>query len=168
MKQTVKADYDPSILIMADEEYPVIGDLFSEKQMNDFYHKMIDFHREAQCLEKSRLLQALLLPITTLLLMGEIEVFDADGRSSFAHYFNLPYEFHAWLEPIGAGAIIDISLPGVIMRGRKFEDDEGFILQNREPVFLAGPPPSWIVYRPKALFFEGHVVNLRSLGGGGK
>jgi hypothetical protein len=78
-------------------------------------------------------------------MIGSLLVVSGDGKSEYGHYFNPPYEFHAWLQegPI----IVDVALPGVIESGLMLTDEVGPFISGREPLILAGEPLTWMKYQ---------------------
>lgn len=76
---------------------------------------------------------------------GGLHVWSIDFRSAYGFNWNPPFEGHAWLQD-HRGQIIDFSLPGIILRGLETCDEIGPYLINRDPVILAGFPPSWCKY----------------------
>jgi len=80
------------------------------------------------------------------IVFGSIFVVSITGTSSFGYAYHPTYgEFHAWVEY--QGQIIDWSLPEVINMGMTSQDDQGYLIEGREPFILAGWPPDWVLYR---------------------
>jgi hypothetical protein len=65
---------------------------------------------------------------------------ELDGSmTTYRHEYNPPFELHAWVRPAkNAQVIIDLALPGMILRGKRMEDDIGPLLQNMPVFALAG------------------------------
>ena len=73
-----------------------------------------------------------------------MRVLSDDYKSAYGFDYNPPNELHAWLDV--DGYVLDLSLPGVILRGLNLADEQGPFLKGREPAILFGPPPDWILY----------------------
>lgn len=145
-------------LIEGTEKYPIIGNLLSEKEAEYFITLCIGLQTSANCYEKAMLVfknQHLLSVISeknkVRLCLGAIRVWSTDGRSAYGHDFNPPHELHAWIEV--DDKIIDISLPGVIIRGINYRDQEGPVLIGRTPFILAGKVPKWIHYKTAEKYY---------------
>ena len=154
MTELVIVDLEQGGPMSGEESYPVIGNLFFDEDFIQFYlvQKMMKRFKGLPlmggCLEKARLAQEQFA--STIIIAGKIRIASEDNTSFYGHDFNPPFEMHAWLiHNNNPNLIIDLALPGVILRGMKEKDEHGPFLTGREPVILAGKPPEWIVYEPK-------------------
>lgn len=132
------------------ETYPIIGNLLQQTESAKLLGLCAGLQESAQCLEKSFIVLRNKTPLPDspkmYLCLGAIRVWSTGGTSSYGHDFNPPREFHSWIE-VG-NSIIDLALPGVIIRGTRLYDDVGQVLTGRTPVILAGRPPLWLQYKP--------------------
>lgn len=145
-KTSVMMDWDETVLMTGKERFPIMGTLLSEEIVEGIVKDFEGLKLYADCADKIRITQQS-IHIGTILTIGAIRIWDAKGRGCYGFDFNPPFECHYWLSVAGLrGAIIDLSLPGVILRALKFKDDEGPIVEGRVPAYLAGHPPQWVQY----------------------
>ena len=155
--ETVMMDAEFDVCMDGTERYPIIGStvehrntillLFGEDYIKKLYQAqsmLKGLPLYANCLEKAMLARKLL---GGTLVAGAMRVLSEDMKSAYGFDFRLPYECHVWLEYIG-GCIVDLALPGVILRGMKSKDEQGPFIVGREPSILAGYPPEWLIYKP--------------------
>lgn len=147
---TLSVDWDPEEKMTGEESYPVIGSLLSKRKFDDICRDcFMGLYAYADCVDKNVRGREALIEIPTVLAIGAIRVWDKFGKGCYGFDYNPPYEIHSWLVPKKyPRAVIDFSLPGVILRALKFVDEEGPIVEGRKPTYLAGPPPQWIQYHP--------------------
>jgi hypothetical protein len=142
-------DWNPEEVMTGDERYPVIGSLLKRSKFEEICKSQFKgLYTYADCVDKNHRGREALTEIPTALVIGAVRVWDKYGRGCYGFDYNPPQEIHAWLVPIEfPRAIIDFSLPGLILRALKFEDHEGPIVGGRTPAYLAGPPPKWLQYQ---------------------
>lgn len=142
MTETIVADARFDVVMTGEERYPIIGleklDFLVAEVLKEFRGLPL----YAGCLEKATLAQQ---QFGGTIHLGMMRVTSGDGKSAYGFNYNPPTELHCWVEygPL----VIDLSLPGVIMRGLKLRDEVGPFLVDRTPSVLLGPPPSWLYYR---------------------
>jgi len=137
-------------LLTGSERYPIIGDAVSEDDVASLFTSFRNLRKYWDCLGKAYRAQNFLGKRRVML--GSLLVVSGDWKSEYGYYWNPPFEFHAWLD-LGSGAIFDAALPGVIEKGLTTRDSVGPYIVDREPVVLAGPPLSWMKYRPVEEFW---------------
>ena len=146
---------DKNAKMTGEERYPVIGSLLSQdnadfiigllcKGLNPFW----------DCLPKALLVKERFG--FGHIMLGSCLVYNSDMSAYYGYEFFPPYEFHAWWQRTTEdnSVIIDIALPGVILKGNKVIDSQGPILYGREPSILAGYPPFWIKYKAEAEYVD--------------
>ena len=141
----IKADLNPQQLMTGEERYPVLGSLLNKVQANILLKRSKGFQLYGDCLRKAATVYEFITSWESkvTISMGQLFVQDPDG-TQYGFSYNPPFELHAWVDV--AGLIIDLALPGVILRGKNMRDDHGFFLSNTEPVILAGGVPYWLYY----------------------
>lgn len=153
--KTYTTGFNDDELLTGNEIYPVIGDLLDVSMAEALYsaYGSLRFKRYWDCVEKTMLAKKLLSAFMTsrkapTIMVGALEVWSIDKKSSYGFDFEPPFQFHAWLQ-IGE-LIIDIALPGVIEKGLQLRDHIGPSLVGREPVIFAGDPKTidWLSYEP--------------------
>ena len=142
--ETVVYDAEFDIRMKGDEKYPLIGNQSEISVVNSMIAECKGLPLYAGCLEKAIIAQRY---FGGTIFVGAMKVVSADGNSTYGFDFNPPTELHAWVS-IEKG-IIDLSLPGVIMRGMKLRDEIGPFLVGRDPSILFGIPPEWLIYSGK-------------------
>lgn len=158
--EQIVVDFEPSVRLRANEDkYPIIGDLVSKEVMDNVQKRLVGCQKYAQCLEKSTITRAL-LPFPTRVIFGSLRVFDVDWKAAYGFDYHPPFEFHAWLVTLDGRGVIDVGLPGVILRGRKMVDDRGPLLVDRYPIIIAGVPPDWAQYDPRAIYHQGRLIEF--------
>jgi hypothetical protein len=136
-------DKDREALLTGDEEYTVVGFAVDYKVVREILEAYKGLNRYWNCIEKARIAREIL--DRGRVWMGGAMVASADWLSSYGHYWNPPYELHAWVE-LGRGEIFDAALPGLIQKGTETYDHIGPALIGRKPVVLAGLPQKWMRY----------------------
>ena len=76
---------------------------------------------------------------------GELFVDSKEKSTNFGYKFNPPYEFHCWIGLPGEN-ILDVSLPGTILKGKLTSDNVGPFLIGRKEFILNGRPKNWLHY----------------------
>ena len=136
-------DKDREALLTGEEEYTVVGFAVDYEVVREILKACAGLNFYWACLEKARIAQEIIGRGEVW--MGAAMVASADWLSSYGHYWNPPFEFHAWLE-LGMGQIFDVALPGLIQKGTETYDEVGPALIGRKPVILAGYPQKWMRY----------------------
>jgi hypothetical protein len=145
-------DYFDKERMTGKEQYEIIGNLLNKEQLACLIYACTDCILTANCVEKACITKAhtssglLVKQDNWKIAIGSIKIFSKDMQSTFGHNFNPPNELHCWLEN-DKKEIIDIALPGVIIRGLRAKDELGSFLAGRTPVVLAGEAPNWIIYK---------------------
>lgn len=130
------------------ERYLVAGKMLSKKQADELMTQCAGLLRHWDCIAKAKLVQDYLG--YGQVVVGSCQAFSCDGMSGYGHFYNPPFELHAWWQPrTGTPARIDIALPGLIEMGLKTKDAVGVILSGRKPIILAGIPQQWMRYVSK-------------------
>lgn len=149
--ETVVADMNNERMT-GKEKYPILGQLLLVSEAEVLMSRCAGLHTSADCLEKAsvviqnqHLLSLIPKESKLRLCLGAIRVLSTDGMSAYGHAFVPPNELHAWVEV--DNMIMDISLPGVIIRGMNCRDQIGIVLTGRFPLILAGKVPDWIWYK---------------------
>lgn len=141
--ETIVHDAEFDVLMKGDERYPLIGNQSSIEMyvVNNMMPVCKGLPLYAGCLEKAIIAQKY---IGGEIILGSMKVISADGTTTYGFDFNPPNELHAWVKV--QGCVLDLSLPGVIMRGLKSRDAIGPFLEGRTPSILFGIPPEWLIY----------------------
>lgn len=141
-------DPDEGLTMTGQERYTIKGGLLNEKQAASLMVQCKGLNPIWNCLEKAQLVRRFLG--FGHVVVGGCMVLSRDRLSTYGHYFNPPYEFHAWWQKHAAPnqPIIDIALPGLIKKGIETSDEQGPFLVGRKPIILAGRPLRWMEYRP--------------------
>ncbi len=134
------------LLMTGDERYPIIGDLLSVEKADMICSMFKGLFLTGSCVEKNSIASHV-IGGAKVLVVGAMRVLSADGRSAYGFDWNPPTELHAWIQE--GDSVIDLSLPGVIIRGMMTSDEEGPFLVGLTPAILAGPVPDWLIYEPK-------------------
>ena len=136
------------------ERYPVIGGLFTADIAEVIMPKLKGLNPFWDCLAKADIVRNFYA--FGHIMLGSCLVYNSDMSAYYGYEYFPPYEFHAWWQNnIGENPmIIDIALPGVILKGNKVIDSQGPILYGREPSILAGYPPFWIKYKAEAEYVD--------------
>lgn len=146
MKTTAYTEgFTDSRIMTGDETFRIKGHAVSREKIKQIVKACKGLKLNWDCYEKAIIAKRLVGSGDVV--VGEIQVFAPDKSSAYAHYFNPPFEFHAWLQ-LGKN-IIDVSLPGVIENGLTLKDQYGPCLFGRSPFILAGRPPWWTEYKIK-------------------
>jgi len=131
------------------ETYPIIGELLDDKLLREVFSECNGLNIYWGCLEKALIVKKHLGK--GIVVLGQCMAVSLNGKSAYGHYWNPPLEFHAWWQESlypKEQSIIDISLPGLIMKGSESFDEIGFLLTGRSPIVLAGVPENWMRYTP--------------------
>jgi len=142
--ETIVHDAEFDVLMNGDEQYPLIGNKSRVAIVNSMIAECKGLPLYAGCLEKAIIAQKYL---GGTIFIGAMKAISEDGTSTYGFDFNPPTELHAWVEV--QGLTVDLSLPGVIMRGLKLRDEIGPFLEGRTPSVLFGIPPEWLLYSAK-------------------
>jgi hypothetical protein len=130
------------------ETYRIFGSKLTRDQLRCIYEGCAGLNLYWDCLRKAFIVKQYLG--FGVVVAGRCMILSADGSSSYGHYWNPPYEFHAWWQPWFKRGIstdiIDVALPGLILKGSSSQDKIGFMLTGRSPVVLAGPHADWMAY----------------------
>jgi len=135
-------------LITGTEVWPVLGKLLPKAELAALmkmitgYNLYYDCNRKAEAVRKVKGFG--------YVVGGAVMVLSAKSNGAYGHYWNPPFEFHAWWSPIlkDTSMIVDLALPGLIMLGSKVKDSVGYVLEGRDPMILAGKPRDWMMYHP--------------------
>ena len=148
--------YDGTAQRMTGEEsYPVIGDAMHQRFADAMMRICKGTMLHADCLEKA-VRMAYYGPFNTAgtIALGALTIDSEDFKSTFGFAYNPPLEMHAW-NIFGGEFIIDLSLPGAILRGMNSRDEVGPFLVGREPAILAvrngQEIPQWLHYEVKEI-----------------
>jgi hypothetical protein len=169
---------DNNVIMTGEEMYPVIGffsdiiiDLTGPLICTDESRLTLSKHEVAElmkmckglnlywnCLEKAILVRKYMG--RGVVCIGQMYIWNSDFTANFGYGFNLPYEFHAWWQENEdkKSPIIDIALPGVVLKGSKLADEVGPIIVGREPAILVGYPHNWMVYERKYVIGNSVIV----------
>lgn len=148
-------DYNPDELMIGNETYKILGNLLSDRDRIIITRGCSLLKLTADCDKKAFLVKDYFMcfrrEFNWRVMMGSIKIFSLDMLATYGHNYNPPFEFHCWLEKEENGKkfIIDLALPGTIIRGLRARDEIGSFLEGREPVILAGEAPDWIIYESK-------------------
>jgi hypothetical protein len=136
------------------EIYPVKGFLIPSTVITIIIDRMRGLLLTANCLEKAVVVSNVLQEYYKCkinIVFGSICI--TWKGTQYGHLFNPPLEFHAWNtietknKQYSESYIIDFSLPGVIIRGKKFKDEQGTFLIGLKPIILNGICPDFIQYK---------------------
>jgi hypothetical protein len=144
-EETIVRDYCEHERMTGKENYEILGNLLTKDQVGQLMYACTNTILTADCVKKACITKAHLQDNNWKIAMGAIRVFSKDMLSTYGHDFNPPKELHCWLEK--EDKIIDIALPGVIIRGLRACDELGSFLEGRTPVILAGESPDWVIYK---------------------
>lgn len=155
-------DLNRSALMTGEEKYGIFGAAIDPKMAGDIIAKYKGLQLYGQCLEKAiiaiRHLREVNFDGEFIVAMGSMKITWMDNTGDVTQYgndYNPPYEFHAWVVPNQKRElIIDLALPGMILRGQKFRDWKGFYLKGLIPGILAGSVPEFIEYSPRAFMSD--------------
>jgi hypothetical protein len=136
-------DKDRDATLTGEEQYPIIGSAVPEEIVRIILTHYKGLNRYWDCIKKAQIASEILGRGEVWL--GAAMVASSDWLSSYGHYWNPPFELHAWVE-LGNGLIFDAALPGLIQKGMETCDHVGPALTGREPVILAGFPTRWMYY----------------------
>ena len=145
--EKILLDLNENERMSGNEQYEILGNLLTETQVKHLIYSCKNRILTADCVEKSHLVWFYLKDISWKIVIGSIKVFSKDMKATYGHDFNPPRELHCWLEK--ENKIIDIALPGLIIRGLRAKDEIGSFLEGRTPIILAGEVPNWIIYNAK-------------------
>jgi hypothetical protein len=141
-------------IMTGEESYPIIGGWSAQGMVERSFKLFADggLFLEASCWEKACMVKKEFFLGTKdmKIVGGRIRVLSADLKSAFGYDWNPPTEVHIWLE--WGKDLIDLALPGVIIRGMNTYDNIGPILTGRNPVVLVGTCPDWIIYEKAVVF----------------
>jgi hypothetical protein len=139
---------DLSKVMTGKERYTVKGGLLNDKQAASLMVQCKGLNLFWDCIDKAQLVKR--FRGCGHVVVGSCMVLSRDGLSSYGHYFKPPYELHAWWQknPGTNQPVIDIALPGLIMKGMSSSDELGPFIVGRKPIILAGRPLKWMEYRP--------------------
>jgi hypothetical protein len=126
-----------------DEEFPILGSAVPKEVVQVILQGYKGLLVYWDCIKKAQIAAKILGRGEVW--MGAAMVASADFQSSYGHYWNPPFEFHAWVE-LGDGLIFDGALPGLIQKGTETSDHIGPALVGRKPSVLAGYPLDWMRY----------------------
>lgn len=137
------------------EEYGIVGQCLTTAELTLLIRECEGLHMTADCVKKAEIVIGMRKELPSLhrigpmvLCVGAVRIYAIDMRSAYGHDFNPPYECHAWARSIADPRIlVDLALPGLIIRGSRLEDEQGPFLYGREPVVLAGLPAKWMSYQ---------------------
>lgn len=144
-------DRDIGNNITGEEEWEILGNAVEPQVIQEIIQACSGLNYYWNCLEKAEKAQEILGRGTVI--MGSLMVVSADFTSEYGHYWNPPFEFHAWVD-LRNGSLVDIGLPGVIEKGLTTSDHIGPALIGRTPSVLAGPPPFWLKYQARMVYMK--------------
>jgi len=130
-------DYCPEIRMTGEEKYKIVGDLITEEDSKILIKKFKGLCLYADCLEKAKIVKRYLNEvkrINALNVLGKMYI-SYDG-CIYGFEYNPPLEFHAFV--VVGNCVVDLSLPGVIMRAQQHRDEEGQWFAGLKPFILAG------------------------------
>lgn len=140
---------DEDKILTGEESWPILGDTVDEKKVAEVIKRCAGMNRIWECIPKAKMCREVLGK--GIVAMGSLMVTSGDLKSEYGFYFNPPFELHAWVflppEKGERAAIVDVALPGIIEKGLTTHDTVGPYLVNRDPVVLAGRPPTWLRYQ---------------------
>jgi hypothetical protein len=127
--------------LTGDERYPIVGEAATPEEVEAILKSFEGLNPYWDCIEKAK--RAVRILGRGRVVLGAMMIASADMSSTYGHYFNPPFEFHAWVD-LGNGIVFDAALPGTIIKGTNTSDDIGPMLVGREPIVLAGRPREWM------------------------
>lgn len=154
--EKILMDYNKQERMTGNESYAIIGKRLSILDGFTLMAACIGLILTADCDKKAFLTKRYLQnkgEVGWKMVLGSIKIFSLDMLATYGHDCNPPYEFHSWLEKEEneKKLIIDIALPGTIIRGLRAKDEIGSFLKGRKPIILAGEAPDWIKYEAKII-----------------
>lgn len=162
------------------ERYPIIGStgatiglddgIHTQEDRNALEYAVISMLPECaglkacwDCLAKAQLVYRHMestFGVGGRVMMGSMRIWNTSYTASYGYAFEPPREFHAWYQR--GLMIIDIALPGVVIKGTNTIDDVGPIITGREPAILVGIPPKWAEYEGMGyLNSDGEIILMR-------
>jgi hypothetical protein len=130
---------------------PIISESIAKELIDTFYQ--LKLNRYYACIEKAKLVASHLR--IQHIVLGALLVESTEPGVAYGYAYNPPLELHAWVE-VGEN-IIDFALAGTIEKGLKTKDEIGYFLVDREPIILAGKPPTWAKYTPHEIVMVENV-----------
>jgi hypothetical protein len=136
------------------EKYPILGNTIPHQDIKNILCQFEGLLLTANCLEKAKIVKQYLKTIWgyhVIIISGSICITWCDTQ--YGYHFNPPLEFHAWnyVEIKDSIYILDLSLPGVIIRGKKFKDEKGNFLEGLPEFILNGRQPEFIQYQSEEI-----------------
>lgn len=145
------------------EMYPIVGGELTEKQLSELMFECKGLNMYWDCIRKAYIVKK--YKGRGVIVGGKCMVTSKDGSSAYGHYWNPPYELHAWWQEAFDPAMptmqrdrIDIALPGLIMKGSITKDRIGVMLTGRKPVVLAGFKEDWMYYEGAMVIPDSEVI----------
>ena len=135
-------------ILSGKEKYKVIGNYLSLDKVERIMGLLKGKYQHWDCLPKAEIVAK---ELGGNVVIGSTYVINKEGTGSYGYEYRPPYEFHAWVVIQKPGVVIDFALPGVIEKGLTVKDEICYILEDIEPVILAGIPPKWLRYYPREL-----------------
>lgn len=134
------------------ERFDLIGKLLTNDNVRELMAQCRGLSYNWDCIAKARLVREMMG--RGRVMVGSCYVISTDGRSAYGHDFRPPLEMHAWWQPSTQAfrQIVDIALPGLIDKGLRTRDNQGFFIVGRPRVVLAGAPPCWVRYTAREVF----------------
>lgn len=133
-------DLAPEIVMTGEEMYPISGKMLTEWGLAQIYKECKGLQLYGDCLAKNLKAFEFLhdnFGVAPVLCMGALEI--GYRETEYGFLYNPPHEFHAFLcFPKDYGAIVDVALPGAILRGQRMRDERGYFLCGPYPMVLAG------------------------------
>jgi len=137
-----------------EEEYPVVGSCLTQTEALQLLRGCKGLRLTADCVQKAEVVLAMQKSVPSLarlgklvLCVGAVRVWSSDMSSAYGHDFRPPIECHAWIQSMTfQKVIVDLALPGLVLRGSRLSDEIGPFLVGRDPVLLAGVPEAWMQY----------------------
>jgi hypothetical protein len=140
MIQDGKAQIDIQIgvTMRGDEAYKIVGGILTEKDMAIIGQSFKGLQLYGDCLSKNlKAFEYLNRRGDFFICMGSLEV--CYQNTEYGFLFNPPFEFHAFLVSFPRRKlVVDVSLPGVILRAQQSGDAQGRWLDGLEPFIMAG------------------------------
>jgi hypothetical protein len=148
---------DKDAVMTGEERYPIISTVSlsthtKKVMLLDMVKMCKGLNLYWNCLEKALIVRNYFR--FGYVVLGSLYVYNENRSANYGYEYRPPFEFHAWWQDDLSqdSPIIDIALPGVILKGKSIVDEFGSILSGREPCILVGRPLDWMEYKPLDMF----------------
>ena len=146
----VLLDVDLDNRMTGDEIYPILADrsdgvamvIGTELARTHIFRSFKGYLTFGDCLSKNKMtfnIVERLFPGKFELAKGSMRIFCKKTQCLYGFNWNPPLEYHVWIQKKENHAyIIDMALPGVILRGSESGDDKGFFIEGMKPFAYIG------------------------------